>query len=127
MAKLTDKQRKMIMAERASGSTLQRLAEKYHVSITTIRRTLAADPETAKMVQEKKEENRQDMLAFMDAQTANAQRLLSRIMSALDDPEKLADASPRDLATVFGIVVDKFTQTAQQKDPVEPVKIVIDV
>lgn len=54
MAKLTDKQRKKIIADRADGATLRALARKYHVSDTTIRRTLHNNPEVAEKVARKK-------------------------------------------------------------------------
>ena len=66
MAKLTDRQRKKIIAERADGATIRALARKYKVSDTTIRRTLASDPKMAQKVAQKKEENTVAVLADMD-------------------------------------------------------------
>ena len=43
MAKLTDKQRKKIIAESVNGSSIRALAAKYGVSTTTIQRTLKSD------------------------------------------------------------------------------------
>ena len=56
MAKLTDKQRKEIIAEYIQGGTSQRkLAEKYHVSPYLIRQILKSDKKlTQKIAQKKK-------------------------------------------------------------------------
>lgn len=110
--KLTDKDKKKIIVERSDGASLSRLAEKYHVSKTTISRVCTGDPETQRRVTAKKEQNTLDMLAYMDGQKGKAQELLSKIIEALGDPEKLARANVRDLATAYGIIADKFIGAA---------------
>jgi hypothetical protein len=52
------------------------------------------------------------MLEYMDGQKGKAQELLTRIIEALGNPEKLARANVRDLATAYGIIADKFIQTS---------------
>lgn len=111
-ARLTDKQRKQIIADRAGGLSLRKLAEKYGVSHSTIKNTLDRDSETVQICTHKKEANTLEMLAYMDAQKGKAQELLSKIIDALGDPDKLARANVRDLATAYGIIADKFIQTA---------------
>lgn len=66
-ARLTDRQRKMIMADRAGEMSIRQLADKYHVSTTTIQRILKNNTVVAQMVTEKKKQNTLDMLAFMDS------------------------------------------------------------
>lgn len=112
MSKLSDKDKKKIVVERVNGAKLQQIARKYHVSETTIRRVLKGDPKTAEKVESKKEANTLEMLQYMDAQKGKAQELLSKILEALGDPDKLARANVRDLATAYGIIADKFIQTA---------------
>ena len=112
MAKLSDKDKKRIIADRASGMIYRQMAEKYHVSITTIKRVCQGDPETAKKVNDKKEANTLEMLAYMDGQKGKAQELMTKIIEALGDPEKLARANVRDLATAYGIIADKFIQAS---------------
>ena len=69
-ARLTDRQRKMIMADRAGEMSIRQLANKYHVSTTTIQRVL-----------------------------------------------KISDAGLSQIATSFGIIVDKATKnTASGND-----------
>lgn len=112
MAKLSDKDKKKIVIDRVNGQSLRKIAEKYHVSDTTIRRVLKGDPKTSEKVAAKKEANTLEMLAYMDAQKGKAQELLSKILEALGDPDKLARSNVRDLATAYGIIADKFIQTA---------------
>lgn len=111
-ARLTDKQKKQIISERIKGASLGNLAKKYHVAKSTIARTCNRDPETVRKATAKKEQNTQEMLEYMDGQKGKAQELLTRIIEALGDPEKLKRANVRDLATAYGIIADKFIQTS---------------
>ena len=127
MGKLTDRQRKHMIADRANGMSMPKLAAKYNVSTTTVARTLKGNPEAVRKVNEKKEQNTLDMLAYMDARKSVAQELVDAILTDMADPERRAAASFRELATALGILVDKFTATAPKKENEEPVKIIIDV
>ena len=110
--KLTDRQKKQMIVDRAEGMTFESIANKYGVSTTTAQRVIKGDPETAKKVQEKKDENTLDMLQYMDCQKPKIQSLLANIIEALNDPEKLKRANVRDLATAYGIIYDKITASA---------------
>lgn len=109
MAKLTDKQRKWIIAERAEGASLRALAKKYKVSDTTIRRTLASDPKMAQKVAQKKEENSVAVLAYMDGKKKDVCNILDKLLEAIEDEEKIAKTPLNQLATTIGILIDKFT------------------
>lgn len=54
MAKLTDKQRKKIIAESVNGSSIRALAAKYGVSTTTIQRVLKSDTTLTQKVAQKR-------------------------------------------------------------------------
>lgn len=110
--KLTDRQKKQMIVDRVEGMTFPRIAEKYGVSTTTAQRVIKGDQETAKRVQEKKEQNTLDMLQFMEEQKPKIQQLLANILEAMNDPVKLARTNPRDLATAYGIIFDKITASA---------------
>lgn len=114
--KLTPKQKKRIIADHVDGISNVQIAKKFGVSETTIRRVLKSDPETAKLVEEKKQQNTLDMLAYMDGQKGYAQEVLRNILEALNDPEKLKRANVRDLSTAYGIIVDKFCGAAPKQN-----------
>ena len=106
--KLSDKQKKQIIADRVGGLSLRKIASKYHVSEPTIRRVLKNNPEVTQRVADKKEQNPLDMLEFLNLQKGQAQETVKNILEAINDPEKLARTNPRDLATALGIIIDKF-------------------
>lgn len=110
--KLSDKDKKRIIADRVNGAAYREIADKYHVSVTTIKRVCDADPDTAKRVTEKKEQNTMDMLAFLDSQKGRVQVLLEHIVEAMDNQDKLNRTNPRDLATALGIIIDKYLGNA---------------
>lgn len=110
MAKLTDKQRKKIIAEYVEGGTSQRkLAEKYHVSPYLIRTILNGDKDLTQKISHKKEENVVSILAFMDSKKNDVCGLIDKLLAAMADDEKLASATVNQLATAMGIVIDKYT------------------
>ena len=116
-ARLTDRQRKMIMADRANEMSIRQLADKYHVSTTTIQRVLKNNTEVAQMVTQKKKENTLDMLAFMDSRKEKMQEAIDLHLKALTDPKKIEAAALLQVSTSFGIIVDKATRnTASNND-----------
>lgn len=110
--KLTDRQKKQMIVDRTEGMTFRDIGKKYGVSDTSVRRVCNNNPEMSRMVADKKEQNTLDMLQYMDCQKPKIQSLLTNIIEALNDPEKLKRANVRDLATAYGIICDKITASA---------------
>lgn len=109
MAKLTDKQKKKIVAESVNGSSMTALAKKYGVSTTTIHRVVHGDEKLKEKVEQKKAENTVSILAFMDSKKNDVCGLIDKLLAAMADDEKLASATVNQLATAMGIVIDKYT------------------
>ena len=106
MAKLTDRQRKQIIAEYVEGGISQRaLAKKYNVSQKTIS-TILTNTEVRQKVSDKKNENTLSMLAFLDSRKEKAQSLMDAILDlAQADIEK---APLRDKMGAFKILSESF-------------------
>lgn len=111
MGRLTDKQRKEMISDRAEGMSYRQLAERYGTSVTTVKRTLAKNPEVAQKVTQKKESNTADILAHMDEKRDTVNEIIDKALDVLNDKEKLSRTGPMQLATMLGIVIDKFTGT----------------
>lgn len=110
--KLSDKQHKDMIRRYAETGNLSQVAREYGVSVTTVKRHIDGDKHTLSIVNQKKEQNTLDMLAYMEGQKPKIQSLLANIVEALNDPEKLKRANVRDLATAYGIIYDKITASA---------------
>lgn len=106
---LTDKQKKKIIADRAEGMSIRQLSQKHNVSTTTIQRVIKSDPEFAQIVTQKKEQNAADILSHMETKKGTVNLIIDRYLLALLDEERLEKATPSQLTTALGTLIDKFT------------------
>lgn len=113
-ARLTDKQKKMIIADYVELGSYNAVAKRHGISKDTVKRVVAENAEIAQKAQQKKEENTLDMLAYMDSRKEQAQSIIDAYLLALADPEKIAGASLNNIATAMGIVADKFLSVSSK-------------
>lgn len=123
-ARLTDKQKKKIIADYTENGSYRATARMNGVSDDTVRRVVLSDDEILQKAAQKKEENTLDMLAYMDSRKEQAQGVIDDYLAALANPEKIASAKLSEIATALGIVVDKFTKTAAGANKGENITIV---
>ena len=108
--KLDDKEKKKIIADYALCQNYSAVARKYRRSDVTIKRVVMGNPEAVKKVEQKKQENTQDILAYMDSQKDKVCKLLGNYLDDLCNPDKRKAATVAQQATVMGILIDKYTQ-----------------
>ena len=112
MAKhLTDRQKKKIIADYVECENYSQVARKYKVSATTVKNTVLKDQKSMEMCEQKKEQNTAEILEHMDTKKEVVNQIIDTYLSALLDPEKIAKATPSQLTTALGTVIDKFTNT----------------
>ena len=109
-ARLTDKQKKKIIAVYMEVSSYNAAAKKFGVSESTVQRLCRREPELMKKAEQKREQNTLDMLSYMDSRKEQAQSVIDDYLKALANPEKIEAAKLSEIATALGIVVDKFTK-----------------
>lgn len=113
MAKhLTDRQKKKIIADYAECGNYSQVARIHKVSFDTVKRVVLRDPETAKKAEQKKEQNTADILAHMETKKNAVNQIIDRYLLALLDEEKIEKATPAQLTTALGTLIDKFTSRA---------------
>nr|DAI55239.1 MAG TPA: ECF sigma factor [Caudoviricetes sp.]DAT92143.1 MAG TPA: ECF sigma factor [Caudoviricetes sp.] len=108
MAKLTDRQRKQIIAEYVEGDgkvSQQKLADKYHVSRQAISTILNTEKSCEKL-RNKKEENTLSMLEYLDSRKQTAQELMEKILAL--SAEDIAKANLRDKMGALKILSEVF-------------------
>lgn len=113
MAKLSDRQRKQIIAEYVSGDGIisqRELAKKYGVCLTTISKILGNGKVVQKCIN-KKEENTQTMLAFMDSKREIAQDLIAEILTT--SKEQIKEAPLREKMGALKILSETFTRSSE--------------
>lgn len=123
-SKLTDEQKKKIIKDYVSNNNKTLTAKMNKVSISTITRVCDSDPTTVKKVEAKKEKNTLSLLETMDNTKGKRMELMDSLIDAMADKTKNLDlfTSVKDLATVYGIMVDKdlkFAEMQKYKNDVE--------
>lgn len=111
-ARLTDEQKKKIIADYVERGSYNATAKMNGVTHQTVKRVVNESTEITKKVQQKKEQNTLDMLAYMDSRKEQAQSVIDDYLRALADPTKIETAKLSEIATTLGIVVDKFMKNA---------------
>ena len=128
-ARLTDKQKKEIIADYAESGSYRSTAKKFGVSAMTVRAVCTDNPETVQKCTQKREQNTADILDYMESRKDKAKDVLDAYIEALKKPEKIEAAKLSEVATAMGIVIDKFvnipvkSQLDRQKLELEIVKV----
>ena len=112
--RLTDKQKKKIVADYVQLQSYRAAAKLNDVSDATVKKVVKEDPESARLCAQKKRENSQDMLSYLESKRGEAQDLLGLYLQAMADPDKIAEATLPQLSTAFGTIVDKFAMLGDQ-------------
>lgn len=115
--KLTDKQKKKIIADYVNNMNYSETARMNNVSVNTVKNIVLADKETANKCKQKKEENTQDILEYMDSIAEQQKEIINLSMTALKEKLKKPDAftNVKDIATVYGVIFDKAIKSKEIK------------
>ena len=108
--RLTDKQRKKIIADYVQCQNYRAVAKQNGVSPNTVRKIVASSPDTEQKCTVKKEQNTQDMLSYMESKKERVQEIIDVYLGVLTDPEKLEGATLQQITTALGTLIDKWTK-----------------
>lgn len=120
--RLTDKQKKKIVADYLELGSYNATAKANGTSPKTVKRVLAEVPEMTEKVKQKKAENTADILAYMESQRGIVCEIIGKGLAVLNDEEKLREAAPAQITTALGTLIDKWAlkgQLISGKDQVE--------
>ena len=109
MAKLTDKQKKKIIADYIETQNYCETGRMNNVSDMTVKRIVDSNKDVMKKVEQKKLENTQSTIEYMQTQHMTKKRILDKILKAIETKADNVDmfTNIRDLATAYGIILDK--------------------
>lgn len=109
MAKFNDKEKQQIIAEYVDCQNYSEIAKKYGVSVNTIKNIVLKDDEVANKCKQKREENTQTTIEYMQTQHETKKRILDKILKAIESKAENIDmfTNIKDLATAYGIILDK--------------------
>lgn len=109
MAKLTDKEKKKIIADYIETQNFSETGRINNVSDMTVRRLVESNEDVLKKVEEKKKENTRDILEYMDNIYEKQKKIIDLSLEALIDKLSKPDmfTNVKDIATVYGVIFDK--------------------
>lgn len=107
-ARLTDRQKKKILADYVQLGSYNATAKINGVSATTVKNIALANADFVEKCERKKEENTTNILAYMESQKNVVCEIIGKGLAALNAPEKLAEATPSQITTALGTLIDKW-------------------
>ena len=110
-ARLTDKQKKKIVADYIQSGSYNAVAKKHGLAASTVRKIVLADPKSKEKLNIKKAENTADILEYMESKKDVVCEIIAIGLDVLCDPEKLKTANPSQITTALGTLIDKWTMT----------------
>ncbi len=116
---LTDRQRKKIIADYIELGSYNAVSKLHGVTRQTVKNVCDADPMVRQNLQCKKQQNTADILEHMDEKKEIVCNIMDKYLAALLDDEKIAKATPAQLTTALGTLIDKFTMTAERPENME--------
>jgi hypothetical protein len=107
-ARLTDRQKKKILADYLETQSVNAAAKKNKVSWDAANKVLKEAGEVEKKLEQKKDQNTADILAYMESQRDIVCQIIGKGLAVLNDQEKLAEATPSQITTAMGTLIDKW-------------------
>lgn len=124
-ARLTDRQKKKIIADYVQLGSYNATAKVNGVSLNTVKKTVQGNAEIAEMCNRKKEENTADIMAYMEAQRDRVCEIIDISLEVLPDKIKNAKTAA-DVTTAMGTVISKWAEIKRGGDG-DKVQVIIDV
>ena len=106
--RLTDRQKKKIVADYLELVSYNAVAKIHGVSRQTVKNIVTSDTEIGHKLQQKKAENTADILAYMESQRGFVCEIIGKGLAVLNDEEKLREATPAQITTALGTLIDKW-------------------
>ena len=106
--RITDKKKKKIIADYLRLGNYSATARANGVSDDSVKRIVLKCDDFTEKAKRKKEQDTADILAYMEAQRGMVCEIISKGLQALNEPGKLADASPAQITTAIGTLIDKW-------------------
>ncbi len=108
-ARLTDKQKKKILADYTLIGSYNAVAKINGVSDKTVRNLVLNNPDITEKYEQKKEQNTADILDYMESQRDDVCKVLGICLSELKKAERYEKTPPQQIATTMAILIDKYT------------------
>lgn len=112
---INPRKRKKIVADYVTLGSYAAAARINGVAPNSVKRIVAAEPEIARLCAQKKEQDTQDVLAYMGKQSDLVCDIIGKGLTALAADDKLAAANPAQITTAIGTLIDKWTMVRDRQ------------
>ena len=128
-ARLTDRQKKKILADYVQTNNYCATAKINGVSATTVKNLVRANADIVEKCEQKKEENTADVMEYMNDHKDLVCSFIGKGLEMLNDPEKLAAANLSQITTAMGTLIDKWAMVQEKTgdNSNDGVTVIIDV
>lgn len=109
-ARLTERQKQKIVVDYLESGSYRATGRKFGVCGDTVKRLVEESGDFRQKAAQKKEEIQADVLAYMESQRQVVCEIIGKGLTVLNDPEKLKEATPAQITTAIGTLIDKWTQ-----------------
>ena len=109
MAKLTDKQKKKIIADYVDNGNYSETARMNNTTDTTVRTIIKNNKDMAlKKMEQKKQQNTKDILEYMEETKEKRKKVIDLCLEKMEERlNKDELMNIKDIATAYGVLVDK--------------------
>lgn len=127
-ARLTDRQKQKIIADYVELGSYNAVAKINGVALNTVKKIAQENADIAELYDQKKEENRAEILAHMETRKAKVCEIIDLYLDELLDIRQFKNLNPSQLTTALGTLIDKWTAINEAKEQKEEsVTVIIDV
>lgn len=109
MTKLTDKQKKKIIADYVDNGNYSETARINNTTDTTVRTIIKDNKDMAlKKMEQKKQQNTKDIIEYMDKTKEKRQKVIDLCLEKMEERLNRDELmNIKDIATAYGVLVDK--------------------
>lgn len=122
--KLTDCEKQKIVAAYIQTGSVNKAAQLNGVSWPAAKRAIdERGEELFVLLEQKKQENTASILAQMERKRPVVNEIIAKGLDVLNDSEKLANATPAQITTALGTLIDKFVPVDQKATEERPFEL----
>ena len=114
--RLTDFKKKKIVADYIESKSINRAAKINGVSWDRAKKAIEEYKEIEKKIEEKNEENTKTILEYMEKRKSIVCEIIEKGLTVLNNQNKLEEASPAQITTAVGTLIDKFAAVERIKE-----------
>lgn len=115
-AKIKESVEKQIVANYLETGSYRETGRNFGVAGMTVKRIVEDSDDFERMLSEKRQKDTEDVLHFMERKREVVCEIIEKGLHVLNDEDKLATATPAQITTAIGTLIDKWTQMQRMGD-----------